>query len=53
MGQMAKGLVNGLNTTLAQEDRHRHGEDFNSLRGVRSESSGKQAHGQEAANAMD
>ena len=26
MGQMAKGLVNGLNTTLAQEDRHRHGE---------------------------
>ena len=29
------------------------GEDFNGLRGVRGESSGEQAHGEEAANAME
>ena len=35
-------------------DRYRHGaEDFNGLRGVRGESSGEQAHGEEAANAME
>jgi hypothetical protein len=28
-------------------------EDFNGLRGVRGESSGKQAHGEETANAME